>query len=365
MIPCFELKSQFASIESEVRAAIDDVLESGWFILGEQVRQFESEFASYIGAEHAIGVASGTEALQLALMACGVQAGDEVITVANTCVPTVAAIVCAGARPVLVDIEPTTFTMNIDMLSSAITTRTKAIVPVHLYGHPCSMDAILDVASRHGVVVVEDCAQAHGAAHLGRRCGSLGHAAAFSFYPTKNLGAYGAGGAVTTNDAEVGERLRLLRNYGERKRYEHIIQGINSRLDEMQAAVLRVKLRHLDEWNAKRRAIAAIYGTTLKNSSVVTSVTASDVTHAYHQYVVRSKCRDELQAHLLVRGVATLIHYPTPIHLQPAYAWLGYEQGSFPEAERACATVLSLPMYPELSSDAAAQVAMAITEFSP
>ncbi len=346
MIPYVELKSQFKSIEAEVRAAIDEVLESSWYILGAQVKAFEEEFAAYLGAKHAVGAASGTDAIQLALMACGVGPGDEVITVANTCVPTVCGISNSGADVALVDVCPDTLTMDPARLESAITSKTKAIVPVHLYGHPCDMDPILDIAKTHDLVVLEDCAQAHGTEYKGRRCGTIGHAAAFSFYPSKNLGAYGDGGAVVTQDPAIAEEVRKLRNYGEERRYFHSVKGINSRLDEMQAAVLRVKLRHLDEWNEARRERARIYDETLTCPEVTLPVEATWAKHIYHLYVIRSPRRDALQAHLKEQGVGSLIHYPIPIHKQGAYSELGDE--CFPKTEKACSEVLSLPMYPEL-----------------
>ena len=363
MIPFGELKSQFSSIESEIRAAIDAVLESAWYIHGKQCGAFEAEFAAYTGTQHAIGVASGTEAIQLALMAAGVEPGDEVITAANTCVPTVAAISAASATPVLVDPDPATLTMAPDKIEAAITDRTRAIVPVHLYGHPCDMDPIRTVAKAHNLAVVEDCAQAHGTEYKGRRCGTFGIAGAFSFYPSKNLGAYGDGGAVTTNDAALAEQLRMLRNYGEERRYYHSCKGINSRLDEIQAAILRVKLKHLDAWNAARRERAEKYLDLLKDAPLVLPHEAPWARHNYHLFVVRTPRRDALQQHLKERGIATLLHYPVPIHLQEAYADLHQHRGAFPEAEKACDEVLSLPMYAELPFDHIKQIAKAIHDF--
>jgi len=364
MVPFVELSSQFRSIEPEIRAAIDAVLESGWFIFGKQHAAFEEEFAAYVGAARAVGVGSGTEAIHLALTAIGVGPGDEVITAANTCVPTVSGISATGAKPVLADIDPITFTMHPASLENAISTRTRAIVPVHLYGHPCDMDEILAVARKHGLAVVEDCAQAHGAAYRGRRCGTFGNAAAFSFYPSKNLGAYGDGGAVTTNDAALAERLCMLRNYGEERRYYHTVKGYNSRLDEIQAAILRVKLKHLDEWNEARRQHAAAYQARLQGvSAILAPREAPWATHIYHLFVIRASRRDGLRSHLTQCGIGTQLHYPIPIHLQPAYAELGLGEGAFPEAERACNEVLSLPMYPELPIAAVDRVAEAIAAF--
>ena len=362
-VPIVELDSQFRSIEREIRAAIDDVLETGRYIFGKHCSAFEEEFAAYVGAAHAAGVGSGTDAIQLALRAAGIGPGDEAITVANTCVPTVAGIAASGARPVLVDMDAATCTMAPRKLEAAITERTKAVVPVHLYGHPCDMDPILETASACGLAVIEDCAQAHGTAYKGRRCGTFGAAAAFSFYPSKNLGAYGDGGAVTTNDPALDAELRKLRNYGEERRYYHSVQGFNSRLDEIQAAVLRVKLRHLDAWNEARRERAARYAQLLKPLPVRLPHEAPWAHHIYHLYVIRAAQRDGLQAHLSERGIGTLLHYPVPIHLQQACANLGYARGDFPEAEKACDEVLSLPMYAELPFDALERVADAIAQF--
>ncbi len=364
MVPFVELKSQFRGIESEIRTAIDEVLESGWFILGKQLSAFEEEFTSYVGAQHAIGVGSGTDAIHLALAALGLGPGDEAITVPNTCVPTVAGISASGARPVLVDITPATFTMDPAQLEAAITERTRAIVPVHLYGHPCDMDPIRSVADAHGIPVIEDCAQAHGAEYRGKRCGTLGRAAAFSFYPSKNLGAYGDGGAVTTSDAEVAQQLRMLHNYGEERRYYHSVKGYNSRLDEVQAAILRIKLKHLDAWNAARRERAAAYQQRLADLPITVPTEAPWARHIYHLFVIRSPQRDALRAHLTQCEIGTQLHYPVPIHMQRAYADLGLPQGSFPEAERACDEVLSLPMYPELPLEAIDRVAEAIAAFN-
>ena len=363
MIPIVELDSQFRAIEREVRDEIDDVLTTGRYIFGKHCAAFEDEFAAYLGAEHAIGVASGTDAIQLALLAAGVRPGDEVITVANTCVPTLAGISATGATPVLVDVSPTTLTLDPDNLQAAITGRTKAIVPVHLYGHPCDMDPIAEIASAHDVDIVEDCAQAHGAAYRGRRCGTFGVAAAFSFYPSKNLGAYGDGGAVVTNDARIDSELRMLRNYGEETRYHHSVKGFNSRLDEIQAAILRVKLAHLDDWNDARRERAQHYASRLATLPIRLPIQAEWAHHIYHLYVIRSKQRDALQAFLKERGIGTLLHYPVPIHLQPAYEDLGLAQGAFPMSEAACDEVLSLPMWAEITEESIDRVAAAITEF--
>ncbi len=363
MIPFSELKSQFRSIEAEIRAAVDGVLESGWFILGAQLQAFEKEFAAYVGASQAVGVGSGTDAIHLALRAAGVGPGDGVIIPANTCVPTAAAVVAAGATPVLADVDPATLTLDPAAMERTITPPVKAVLPVHLYGHPCDMDAINAVAARHGLYVVEDCAQAHGAQYKGRHCGVLSAAAAFSFYPTKNLGAFGDAGAVTTNDPEIADRVRKLRNYGEDRRYYHVTHGVNSRLDEMQAAILRVKLRHLDAWNDARRARAAQYRERLRVTPLALPEEAPWARSNFHLYPVRTPDRDALAAWLKERGIGTLMHYPIPIHLQPAYASLGWTRGAFPVAEKICNETLSLPLYPELPPETVDQIADAVIAF--
>lgn len=363
MIPFVELNTQFTAIESEMREAIDRVLKSGWFVLGEELSTFEQAFASYLGVDHVVGVGSGTDAIHLALRAAGIEAGDEVITVAHTAVPTVAGICAAGATPVLVDIDPDTCTMDPERLAEAISSKTRAVVPVHLYGHPCDMDAILAVADANDLVVIEDCAQAHGARYRDRHCGAFGAASAFSFYPSKNLGAYGDGGAVVTNSGACAERLKRLRNYGESTRYHHVSQGFNSRLDELQAAVLGVKLRHLDAWNRARNELAARYRKVLEGLPVELPHEAEWATHCYHLFVIRTPRRDELREHLHAAGIGTQLHYPVPVHLQEGYAFLGKPQGSYPAAEKAAAEVLSLPMYPELRPSEVDRVGGSIEEF--
>lgn len=363
MVPFVELQSQFRQIEGEVRAAIDRVLERSWYILGEECASFERAFAAWVGTAHAAGVGSGTEAIHLALRAAGVGHGDEVITVANTCVPTIAGIGASGATPVLVDAHPDTLTLDPEKLADALTEKTRAIVPVHLYGHPCDMDPIMAFAEAHGITVVEDCAQAHGARYKGHMCGTLGHMAAFSFYPSKNLGAYGDAGAITTNDAALDASLRKLRNYGEETRYHHVVPGFNSRLDEIQAAILRVKLPHVEAWNAQRRALAARYAEGLAGLPLQLSPRAEWAEPNHHLYPVRLNGRDGLQAFLREHGVQTLMHYPIPVHLQPAYVSLGYAVGTFPVAESACASVLSLPLYPEMGQAAQDEVIRAIRSF--
>jgi len=370
-VPFVDLTAQYAAIADEINGAISQVLRRTDFILGRDVGLFEEEFAAFCQAKHAIGVDSGTSALELALRAYDIGPGDEVITVVNTFIATAFAISDAGATPVLVDVDPQTYTIDVSLLEGAITERTRAIIPVHLYGHPADMDPILEIAQQHGLVVIEDACQAHGAKYKGKRVGSLGHAAAFSFYPAKNLGAYGDGGMVVTDDERVAKSLRMLRNYGQREKYRHLLRGYNHRLDTLQAAVLRVKLKHLDTWNAARRQHALLYGELLAHSPVVVPTEADYAESVYHLYVIRVEAcpersrrnRDRLRSHLHDQGVATGIHYPIPIHLQPAYRDLGYERGDFPVTEECAGQVLSLPMYAELTPDLIEFVAQAIGDF--
>jgi dTDP-4-amino-4,6-dideoxygalactose transaminase len=367
-IPFFDLSCQYRHIQEEIDRAVARTLQSGWYILGEELAAFEREFAAYCGVRHAVGVGSGTEALHLALRACGVQAGDLVITVPHTAVPTVCAIVSASARPVFVDIDPQTFNLDPERLRACLKAqrspfRAKAVIPVHLYGQPADMKPILEIAAEYGLKVIEDCAQAHGAEYTGRKVACLGAAGCFSFYPTKNLGAYGDAGMVVTNSDEVAEQVRMLRNYGEEAKYRNRIQGFNSRLDEIQAALLRTKLKHLDEWVAARRRHASLYGQLLARTPLTLPEEASQARHAYHLYVVRSSSRDRLQQHLKDHGVGTSVHYPMPIHYQQAYLHLGYSPGDFPEAERACREILSLPLYPELTEEGIRYVSSVIGSF--
>jgi dTDP-4-amino-4,6-dideoxygalactose transaminase len=353
-------KANYLAHRQEIDEAIRRVLLSGWYILGREVEAFEAQFATFLGARYAIGVGSGTDALEIALRACGVGAGDAVFTVSHTAVATVVAIERVGATAVLIDIDPDTCTMDPQQLARVLRTyragdtrslqvKPKAIIPVHLYGHPCDMSAIKQTAHDYGLWVIEDCAQAHGATWNGQTTGNWGDAAAFSFYPTKNLGALGDGGMVVTSDANLAEKVRMLRQYGWRERYISASVGGNSRLDELQAAVLQVKLGHLGQENARRQKIAAIYDQTLAQRSLVLPVCRPEAVHVYHQYVVRTTERAALQAYLREHGVGTLVHYPRPVHLQPAY--LGRLAGSeaLPMSERAAEQVLSLPIYPELS----------------
>jgi dTDP-4-amino-4,6-dideoxygalactose transaminase len=362
MIPFLDLKAQYRGIREEVTAAVHEVLESGQFVLGEAVAAFEREFAAYCGVAHAVAVNSGTSALHLALLAAGVKPGDEVITVPFTFVATAAAVTYTGARPVFVDIDPYSCTLDVNQLGRAITKRTRAILPVHLHGRPADMDPILEIARRRGLLVVEDAAQAHGAEYKGRRAGSLGDLGCFSFYPGKNLGACGEGGLATTNNAAYARTLRMLRDWGQEQKYHHVLRGYNYRMEGIQGAVLRVKLRRLEEWTEARRSRARLYDQLLRGAGVRTPSDAPHDRHVYHVYAVRAPRRDALQRALHARGVQTGIHYPVPVHMQPAYADLGYRPGAFPHAERAAREVLSLPMYPELTGTQIETVCSALRE---
>ena len=364
-VPYLDLKAQYRSIKPEIDEAVARVLDSCQFVLGPEVAEFEKDFASYCGTSECIALNSGTSALHLALLAAGVGPGDEVITVPFTFVASVATILYAGAKPVLVDIEPRTFNMNPDALQAAISPRTKAIVPVHLYGHPADMDPILEVARKHNLVVIEDAAQAHGATYKGRSAGSVGDIACFSFYPTKNLGAYGEGGAVTTSNPEYARTIRMLRDWGQDRKYHHLLHGYNYRMEGFQGAILRVKLRHLERWIERRRAIVKTYNEQLAGLDVVRPAEMPWARHVYHLYTLRSDNRDALQADLLNEGIQTGVHYTTPAHLQPAYAHLGYGPNSFPESKKAAREVLSLPLYPELTESQVQTVLDALTEIVP
>ena len=362
MIPLIDLKAQYDTVGADIEAAVVRILRSGRYALGPEVEAFETEFADYCGVKHGIGVQSGTSALNLALRACGVGPGDEVITVPFTFVATVAAIVETGATVRFADIAPDSFTLDPSGLADIVTERTKAIIPVHLYGQPADMDPILDVARTHGLTVIEDAAQAHGARYKERPVGSLGDMACFSFYPSKNLGACGEGGMVVTDNPEYAQNIQLLRNWGHTDRYHHAVVGGNHRLDAVQAAVLRVKLRHLDAWNTSRRAAAGRYDQRLADLDVTTPAAMNYGTHVYHLYAVRVARRNAVLEALNARDIGAAVHYPSPVHLQPAYDDLGYEKGRFPESERAAEEVLSLPMFPELSEDAVAEVTAAVAE---
>jgi len=342
--------------------AITRIVDNSSFIMGPSVGEFESAFAKYCGVEHAIGVSSGTSALHLALAACGVGPGDEVITAANTFIATAEAATMLGARVVFVDIDPATFTLDPSRLEAAITDRTRVIIPVHLHGHPADIDPILDIARKRGIRVVEDCAQAHGAEYKGKRVGSIGDLGCFSFFPAKNLGALGDAGAVITNDADLARSVAMLRNHGREGKYEHQRTGYNERIDTLHAAVLNVKLPHLDDWNEKRREHAAQYNKELAGGPLILPIETPNCKHVYHLYVIRHPKRDDLQRRLKECGVATGVHYPLPLHLQPAYADLNYVEGNFPAAEKAAKEVLSLPMYPEMTREQVREVTTAILE---
>ncbi len=362
MIPIVDLKKQYQSIKGEIDGAIARVLESSQFILGPEVAAFEKEFATYSGAEHGIGVNTGTSALHLALLAADVGPGDEVITVPFTFVATVAAIRYTGARPVFVDIDPQTFTMDPSLLEGALTERTKAIVPVHLYGQCADMDPILAIARKHNVVVIEDAAQAHGSEYKGRRAGSLADMGCFSFYPGKNLGACGEGGMIVTGSPEYADKMRMMRDWGQSKRYHHDTIGFNYRLEGIQGAILRVKLRHLERWTAVRRASATLYNELFNDSQVVTPREMPYARHVFHCYVIRTPERQPMIDHLSAIGIQTAIHYPIAVHLQRAHADLGYRRGQFPHSEIAADEVLSLPMHGDLTPENVQLVASAVTD---
>ena len=392
MKPFVDLKPQFKEIEEEVMGLLARCLNNGQFILGQNVESFEAEFARYIGVQYGVGVASGTDALHLALLACGIGQGDEVITVANTFIASALAISFVGARPHFIDIDPETYTMDPEKLgeflehSCDVDRRTgkpvdgktrmpiKAILPVHLYGFPANMDPIMELASRYGLAVIEDACQAHGSEYFtdqggnghtrkGNKTGSMGKVGCFSFYPSKNLGAYGDGGMVVTDDEEVFRRLRLLRVYGQTDKYTFITKGLNSRLDEIQAAILRVKLMRLDRWNRLRREKARLYQGALKASPLILPMERGYGKHVYHLYVVRHRRRDALQDYLKAKGYTTLIHYPIPIHLQTAYRELGYREGDLAITERCAQEVLSLPLYPEMQDSDVGEICQLIRKF--
>lgn len=363
-VPFLDLHAPYLELREELDAAYHRVMESGWYILGKEVEAFEAEFATYCGAKHCIGVGNGLDALHLILRAYDIGPGDEVIVPSNTYIATWLAVTYAGATPVPVEPDEQTCNLNPALIEAAITPRTRAILAVHLYGNPADMDPIMAIASRHGIKVIEDAAQAHGALYRGQRAGVLGDAAGFSFYPGKNLGAQGDGGAVTTNDPHLAERVRTLRNYGSRVKYVNDIKGVNSRLDELQAAFLRVKLSRLDEWNQRRESIAARFSRELSDSGLILPVTTVDTTSAWHLYVVRSGGRDQLQQYLQGHGIGTLIHYPIPPSRQEAYAELGYGTGAFPIAEQIAREVLSLPIGPHLGEEAVGYIIERIAKLS-
>jgi len=363
VVPFVDLRTQYHQLKTEIDRAIQDVLDSGVFLFGGQVEVFEKEFAAYLGAPHAVAVSSGTEALRLALLAAGVGPGDEVLTTALTAVATVVAIEGVGARAILVDIDPATYTLDVSQVEARLTSQTKAIVPVHLYGHPTDLQPLLDIANSRALEIIEDACQAHGATYYNTKAGSFGLFGCFSFYPTKNLGGYGDGGMIVTGSADHAEQVRLLRNYGERERFTHYLRGFNSRMDELQAAVLRVKLGHLDASNAQRRLLARAYDNQLKGTGVKLPVERPGSTHVYCSYVIRHPSRDRLREWLAGRGIDTGVQYPRPIHLQPAYSDLGAGPGSFPAAEEAASEILSLPIFPERDKSQVAMVCDAIRAF--
>jgi dTDP-4-amino-4,6-dideoxygalactose transaminase len=350
-IPLVDLKAQYETIRPEVNAAIQRVLENSSFILGSEVVQFEQAFANYIGAKGAVGIASGTAALQLALLACGVKPGDEVITTAHTFIATAEAISHTGAKPIFVDINPRTYNLDPNCVEDAITPRTRAIMPVHLYGQSAALEPLMNIAQRHNLSLIEDAAQAHGALYQGRACGTIGHLACFSFYPGKNLGAYGDAGAVTGNDTTLLSKVRKLRNHGRSTKYEHEEVGYGERLDALQAAILSVKLSFLDQWTEARRHHAKLYTELLADIDLAPPWEAPDTRHVYHLYVIRTPHREALLTYLKAQGIDAGVHYPLPLHRQPAYLKLGYGDVYLPETERAAAEILSLPLYPELTDD--------------
>jgi dTDP-4-amino-4,6-dideoxygalactose transaminase len=362
-IPLVDLKAQYASIKPEIDGAMQRIVSNTSFILGKEVAEFEKNFAAFCNAQYCVGADSGTAALHLALLILGVQAGDEVITTTHTFIATAEVISLIGAKPVFVDIDSRTYNIDPSKIEQAITPRTKVIMPVHLYGQPAEMDAILDIARKHNLRVIEDAAQAHGAEYRGRRAGTMGDIACFSFYPGKNLGAYGDAGALVTNNAEFAERARMLRDHGRRDKYLHQVVGYGYRLDALQAAILGAKLPHLDAWNARRREIADQYTDLLTNTEIVTPYVPPHIKPVFHIYCIRHKNRDGLLKHLKERGIEAGIHYPVPLHLQPVYENLGYKRGDFPHTEQAADEILSLPLYPELTNDQVQFIVDAVKEF--
>ncbi len=361
MVPMIDLKSQLKDIRNEVEEVLSDILNSTQFILGPKLKELEERIAEYYNVRHAIGVASGTDALHLALLSAGIKEGDEVITTPFTFFATVEAIIYCGAKPVFVDIEPDTFNIDPEKIEPAITPATKAILPVHLYGHPADMRRIMEIAGKYNLIVIEDCAQAFGASINGRKVGTFGVAGCFSFYPSKNLGAFGDGGMVITDDDTLAEKIRSLRNHGSEGTYIHGMIGYNSRLDEIQAGILLVKLKRIDLYNSLRRKKASLYNDLLKDvDGIKIPVEKDGFYHVYHQYTIRSVKRDELRTRLMDGGISSVVYYPRPLHLQRATGYLGYKEGDMPEAERASREVLSLPIYPELGEDTIRRIAEVI-----
>ena len=365
MIPFVDLKAQYDSIKDEIDNTIQNVINNTSFIMGEELKKFEEEFAWFCDVKYAIGVANGSDALILALRACGIGKGDEVITVPHTFISTAEAISNVGGKVVFVDIEPKTYTIDVSEIEEKINKKTKAIIPVHLYGQPADMDPIMELARKYNLKVIEDAAQAHGAEYKGEKVGSIGDVGCFSFYPGKNLGAYGDAGMVITNNERIAEKIKLLRNHGRiSKKYEHDIEGYSSRLDNLQAAILRVKLRHLNKWNDMRRKNAKRYNKLLSEmDDIIVPYEADYSKHVYHLYVIRAEGRDKLRGELKSKGIATGIHYPIPLHLQPAYIYLGHKRGDFPVTEKASQEILSLPMFAELSEDQIVEIVKLIRNY--
>lgn len=362
-VPLVDLKAQYKPLKEEILRGIERSLEGMWLFLGENVQSFEREFAEFCGVKHGIGISDGTAALHVILRAMDIGPGDEVITVSHTFIATTEAILLAGATPVFVDIDPETCLMDVSQVEDKITPRTKAILPVHLYGQTVDMDPLLEIAQQYGLKIIEDACQAHGAEYKGRRAGSLGDAAAFSFYFSKNLGAYGEGGFITTQDDEIARRVRMIRDHGSEQRYYHELLGFNARLDELQAVVLRAKLPHLEEWAEKRRLHADLYGKLLENAPIKTPVELPENRHVYHLYVIRTPYRDQMLNYLKENGVGVGIHYPVPIHLQKAIEHLGYSVGSLPVTEQVVSEIISLPLYAELTTEQIEYVVNAVIEY--
>jgi len=358
-----DLLRQYKKYKKEFDGIVSGVFAKGNFILGENLSKFETNFADYLGVKYAVGVGSGTEALFLALKALNIKNGDEVITVANTAVPTVSAVDFSGATPVFVDIEEDSYNINPDLIESRITSRTKAIIPVHLYGNPCNMDKIMQITQKYNLRVIEDCAQAHGAEFKGKEAGTFGDFGAFSFYPSKNLGANGDAGMLVTDNEELAGKIRLLRNYGFEGRYNSIIRGYNSRLDEIQAALLDFKLTKLDEWNSRRKQIADRYMNELDGLPVILPSFSYENNHVFHLFVIRVAQRDKFMEFLLNEGISTIIHYPIPIHLQPAYKYLNYKKGDLPVTEKLCEEIISLPIFPDLKDKEVEYVIKTVKNF--
>jgi dTDP-4-amino-4,6-dideoxygalactose transaminase len=361
-IPLVDLKSLHSAIKDELSEVFDRVLDNSTFVLGPEVQRFEQEFAAYCGTEHCVAVSTGTAAIHLALAALSIGLGDEVITVSHTFIATAEAITAVGAKPIFIDINPVSFTMDPALLEAAITSKTRAIIPVDLYGQVVDMDPILEIANRHGIPVIEDACQAHGAEYKGRKAGTFGVAGCFSFYPGKNLGACGEGGAVTTNDADLAQRIRLWRDHGSSKKYEHIFPGLNMRMEGIQGGILSVKLKYLDRWNDQRRQVAAAYDKALADTDIEVPTEMGYGRHVYHLYVIQSDNRDALRQQLSDAGIESGLHYPIPLHLQEAYRFLKYKKGDFPVTERVKSRILSLPMYPGIDPKAVERVASELRE---